>query len=91
MSEQQNAQAIQSTLIVVVVVIMIVVAAFGHNDAAAQRASKTYGHQHQRKNSFHNMPHLSVVKALYWAGRLPVFLCVTRRVICNIVHLRAVL
>jgi hypothetical protein len=45
--------------------IAVIVAACGHNDATAQRASKTYGHQYQRKNPFHNVPHLSVVNALY--------------------------
>jgi hypothetical protein len=80
-----NAQAIQSTSIVVVVVIMVVVAAFRDNDAAAEYAAETHGHQHQRKDSFHNVPYLSVVHALYLERRLPVCLCVTRRV--NLKHL----
>jgi hypothetical protein len=70
-----NAHAIQ------LILIMIVVATFRDNDAAAQRGSKTYGHQHQRKESFHNVRPLAVVKALYLECRLPVCLCVTRRVI----------
>ena len=76
-----NAQAIQLTLIVVVVVIMVVVSAFRDEDAAAQRGSQTHSNQHQRKDSFHNVPPLAVVKALYLECRLPVCLCVTRRVI----------
>ena len=77
-----NAQAIQPTLIVVVVVIMVVIATtFRDDDAAAQCGSKTQSNQHQRKDSFHSVPPLAVVKALYLECRLPVCLCVTRRVI----------
>jgi heme/copper-type cytochrome/quinol oxidase subunit 2 len=75
-----NAQTIQITLIVVVVVIMVVVAAFRDNDAAAEYAAETHGHQHQRKDSFHIVPPLAFVKSLYLECRLLVCLCVTRRV-----------
>jgi hypothetical protein len=74
-----NVQAIQLALIVVV--IMVVVATFRDNDATAQHGSETYGHQHQRKDSFHNVPPFAVVKVLYLECRLPVCVCVTRRVI----------
>jgi len=69
--------AVQSCSIVVVVVIVIGVAAFRHHDAAAERATKTQGQQHQCDCSFHTIPRLSVLNELYRLRVLTVvFVCI---------------